>query len=267
MKISRYLLSAIICLFTSAAFSSNLPTPAPTHETLNSVVAIVNNEVITQDAFDAALARAKIQFAANQEALDETRLKQMVMQQLINQTLQLQIAERAHITVSDKKVSQAIASIAIASHLTVAQLKTKLAKEKISYDDYRKVIHQQLLMHAVQQSAIGNQARPSQADIDKVTADYHAQFNQQKQFHVIDILLPTKTQAEKITLQLKQGGDVNKISPDELSDLGWQNGNQLPAVFLTQLQQMKTGDVVGPIQAPNGFHVLKLLGVRGQMKT
>src|SRR3989344_4858354 len=135
MKISRYLAGAIVCLFAYAAFSSDLPTPAPTHQTLNSVVAIVNNDVITQDAFDVALAQAKIQFAADKEALDETRLKQMVMQQLINQKLQLQIAERAHITVSDKKVSQAIASIAIASHLTVAQLKTKLAKEKISYDE------------------------------------------------------------------------------------------------------------------------------------
>jgi len=51
----------------------------------------------------------------------------MTLENLINQKLIVELAKREHVTVSDAKVTQAIANIARQYNLSIAALKTKLA--------------------------------------------------------------------------------------------------------------------------------------------
>ena len=238
-------------------------------ESLNGVVAIVNNSVITQTELDGAMAQAKQQLAAsaNPKALSDAKLKQMVLQQLIDEKLQLELAERAKITVSDQQVTQAIQHIAQGYHFTVPQLQEKLKQQGMTYASYRKMIHKQLLMHQVQQSAIGSKVNVTPQDVSVVSAQYQAQMKNQQAFDVIDILVDTKQQADQILAQLKSGKDINSVAPNNTKDLGWKTADTLPSVFLQQLITMQTGDVAGPIQAPNGFHVIKLMGMHGNSAT
>ncbi|OGT25771.1 MAG: hypothetical protein A3I77_03400 [Gammaproteobacteria bacterium RIFCSPLOWO2_02_FULL_42_14] len=244
---------------------ANLPTPTPTIESLNSIVAVVNNEVVTQNEFDAALLEAKQQLAASQNpnAIDNDKLKQMVLQQLIDQKLQLQIAKRAGITVSDAQVTQGITHLASMNKLTLSQLKEKLEKDHVPFDQYRALIRRQLMVHQAQESAVGSTVHVTQADLDRVQAMYQAQMGAQQQYDVIDVLSPDKMAAQKIVAQLKNGADIQAVAPDNINELGWKSANELPTVFLQQLKQMKPGDVAGPIVAANGYHVIKLVGVRG----
>ncbi|MCX7120273.1 MAG: SurA N-terminal domain-containing protein, partial [Gammaproteobacteria bacterium] len=207
---------------------------------------------------------AKQQLAQNPTAIDDTQLRQMVLQQLIDQKLQLELAERAKLTVTDAQVTQTITHIAASNHMTLAQMKAELAQRNLSYAGYVKMIHDQMLIHQVEQSAVGNQVRLSPQDTQDALAQYQAQMKTQQSFHVMDVLSSTQDQAQKIMAQLKNGADINIVSPNSTTDLGWQTTNTLPSIFLQQLSNMKAGDVAGPIQAPNGFHVIKLIGVRGQ---
>lgn len=238
-------------------------------ENLDGVVAIVNSSVITQSELNAAMAQAKQQLAAsaNPNALSDTKLKQMVLQQLIDEKLQLELAERAKITVSDQQVTEAIQHIAQGYQLTVPQLKEKLQQQGMTFTAYRKMIHKQLVIHQVQQSAIGNKVNITPEDMKTALAQYQSQMKSQQAFDVIDILVDTKQQAEQIIGQLKNGADINTIAPNNTKDLGWKTADTLPSVFLQQLVNMQTGDVAGPIQAPNGFHVIKLVGMHGNAAT
>lgn len=255
--------------FISASIAANTNLAAASSENLDRVVAVVNSSVITRNELDAAMTQASKQLAAsaNPNAVSDTKLKQLVLQQLIDEKLQLELAERAKITISDKQVTQAIQRIAQGYQLTLPQLKEKLQQEGMSYTAYRKMIHKQLLVHQVQQSAIGNKVTVTPADVDAVLAQYQAQSKNQQAFNVIDIVVDTKQHAEQIIGQLKNGADINTVAPNNTKDLGWKTAETLPSLFLQQLESMQTGDVAGPIQAPNGFHVIKLMGMHGNGTT
>lgn len=257
-KFYSIIFSIFFVAFTSCTFAN---------QNLNSVAAVVNKQIIMQSELDAAMASAKQQLAAsaNPNALSDTQLRKMVLQQLIDEKLQMQLAKQAKITVTDAEVSQTIARIAKGNGLTVAQLQAKIQEQGMSYSAYRKMIHKQLLIHHVQQSAVANKIDAiTPADLQKAKAMYQAQMGAQQQFHVIDIVSSSKQKAEKIMVELKNGAKLNTVAPNSTSDLGWQTANTLPEIFLQQLKTMQPNDIAGPIQAPNGYHVIVLKNMRGQ---
>lgn len=272
MKCLKYLFITVGLLFACTVIAADLPIPSaalpmPTTSTenLNRVVATVNNDVITQDEFNAALTQASQQLAAsaNPNAMDPDKLKEMVLQQLIDQKLQLELAAQANLTVTNAEVSQAISRIAEGYHFTPSQLKEKLAQEGMSYDAYQKLIHKQLLVHKVQESAIGAGVTVTDQDIQTVRTQYQAHMNAQRAFHIIDAVCPDEKTATQVIKELQQGKNSKNIREATVKDLGWKTGNDLPNVFLATVSSMKPGDISKPIQAPNGLHVLQLVAVKG----
>jgi peptidyl-prolyl cis-trans isomerase SurA len=246
-------------------FALFLSVVTATAGTLNAVAAIVNNDIITQAQLTTAMSQAKAQLAASQNppTISDAKLRRQVLQQLIDQKIQLELAKRAHITASPAEVTHAIARIAANNHVTLAQLKNKLQQQGMRYADYRHIIRQQLIMHTVAQGAVGAHLHVTPADLKNALMLYRSQTNGQMQLHVMDIVAPTQTAAQAIIAQLKQGTSINTVSPKNTQDLGWQTTGTLPTLFLKALSTMKTGDIAGPIAAPNGFHVIKLIGMKG----
>lgn len=236
-------------------------------ENLNSVVAIVNNDIITQAELGAGEAQAKQQLAAsaNPNALSDTKIRQMVLKQLIDQKLQLEMAKNAKLSVSESRVNQAIQHIAKQNNITISVLKDKLQQEGVKFSAYKKLIHDQLLVHLVQQNAVSAKVHVTDADIQAARKAYQSEVaSQQQGFHIIDILASTKDEAEKIAAQLKSGVSIDKAAPNQSNDLGWRTPATLPTLFLDQLKTMKTGDISTPIEAPNGYHILKLVATQGE---
>jgi peptidyl-prolyl cis-trans isomerase SurA len=188
----------------------------------------------------------------------------MVLQQLIDEKLMLDLAKQANITVTDAQVNTAIAHIAAGNHMTVAQMHAALKQHGMSYTAYRKMIRKQLLIHEVQQHAVGAHVKITPQDMQHAQAAFQSAAQTQQQFHVIDILAGSKADAQHIIAKVNKGANINTVAPKNTTDLGWQTANTLPTLFEKQLTHMKTGDVAGPIQAPNGYHVIALTGVRGQ---
>ena len=243
-----------------SAISAPLSASNNATQNLNSVAAIVNNEVITQSDFNKAMVTAKQQLVASQNpnAISNSKLRTMVLNQLIDEKLIMQLAKHANLTVSDAQVTKAITEIATANHLTIAQLKTQLVAHNTNYADYRKLIHKQILVHQIEQSAIADKIHITPQDIKNAQIAYQSQPSGFQSFHVIDILSNTKQAAEAIMVALKKDGHIQNAT-----DLGWQTAATLPTIFIDQIAHMQPGDIAGPIQAPNGFHVIKLIGIRG----
>lgn len=235
-------------------------------ESLNSVIAVVNKEIITQAELNAAEAQAKQQLAAsaNPNALSDTKIRQMVLKQLIDQKLQLEIAKNANLSVSDAQTNQAIEHIAKQNNITVSALKDKLEQQGIKFSTYQKLIHDQMLVHLVQQNAVGEKVHVTDADIQAARQAYQSEMaSQQQGFHIIDMVATTKDEAKKIAAQLKNGVSIETAAPNQSKDLGWRTAATLPTLFLDQLKTMQTGDISTPIEAPNGYHILKLVGTQG----
>jgi peptidyl-prolyl cis-trans isomerase SurA len=283
MKKTITLLTTILCAFSANIFADNLPTPTktPPAQTIDQIVAVVNDDVITSQEFNVALKEARQQYAHNKIPLPKTStLKKQILDNMIYQKLILQMAERAHVTVSDHDIDQAIGRIAAQNHITVSQLKEKIGQDGLSYSTFRKQIKKQVRISKTQGQAVSAKVHITRADIDQYRKSL-SQSASHKQFQLADLVIPypdnasakeketTKQQALSVMKKLQSGADFNKIatlvSGDEAAqtnNLGWRTLSELPSLFASTAKTMKAGGLAGPIAAPNGYHILKLRGIR-----
>ena len=256
-----------------ASANSALPMPVSSVQTLDQIVAVVNNDVITETELNNAINNAKKQMEnAHQPMPSAAVLHDGVLQQLIYHKIQLQLAKRAGITVSNGQVNMAIKSIAKNNKTNLADLKEKLAKDNISFADFKKNIKEQLVINQVQRQAISGTVKVSDAEVNQFLQKYNAQPGNATTYNVLDILVDipnnaskaqlakAKQTAQKIATQLKKGTALTAIKEGQQTDLGWLPLSQLPNIFADAITKMKTNGVAGPLQAANGFHVIKLKG-------
>ena len=64
-------------------------------------------------------------------------------------------------------------------------------------------------------------------------------------------------------LEVRANARLSNTFPVESTDFGWRKAEQLPNLFSSIVTEMESGDVEGPIEAGNGFHVIHLAGQRG----
>ena len=251
--------------------------------TLDRIIAIVNNQVITSKQLNNAIQMAKRQMRLSNTPIPSAALmREQALKLLINQTLQLQLAKRAGMTVSDSELEAALNNIAARNHSSLSQLHTALASQGISYRDFREQIRRQILISKVQQGAVGSKITISAQEIKAMRKQMAGE--QPMSYHLGDILIsmpdnPTpqdikkaKATAKSLIMKLNSGQSFKAVaaaysaSSNSVSggDLGWKTLGEMPEVFADAVQHRLSGSVIGPVQAPNGMHILKIIGKRQQ---
>jgi peptidyl-prolyl cis-trans isomerase SurA len=267
-------------LFASFVASATLPTPTVTSmHNLNRIVAVVNESVITQSEFDHALVVSKQEALQNHIPIpDEKTFKQHVLDQLIYQKLQLQLAKRNNITATNKEIDEAIGRIATQNHITVDILKQKIAQEGVTFETFKKQLGRQIIITKLQRQALGSNVTVSKAEVAAFRAQHAAELRGNVQYDLATLLIPlpdsptpeqvaqAKEKALAVYQQVKTQKNFDALMNQYpgSSDLGYRNLNDLPQLFAAQAVKMRVGEIAGPIQAPNGFHILKLLDTKQQ---
>jgi peptidyl-prolyl cis-trans isomerase SurA len=245
---------------------------------LDKVVAVVNNSVLTQNQLNETIIELKQQLQATGQAIPEgAALRKKALDRAIGELLQLQIAQRANIKLSDADVTRAINQIAAQNKLSLDQLTAELEKQGIDYTQYRKQIHDQIILQQVQQQALAGKVNVSKAEVQAYLKKAPAANNDQAQYRLDDLLIPLKEEAtpqqvEAATQQAKEllnkasaGASFSELAKGPVQRIGleWRMAKDLPEVFANALRNLKVGEIAGPIKAPNGLHLLHLLEARG----
>ena len=275
----KFVSSLLLAAAISSAFA-NSGIPAPTSaltppsssvQPIDQIVATVNDDVITKSELDAAIANTKKQAEAMHANLPKGKaLRELILNQIIYRKLQLQLAKRNGMTVSAEQLNTTISAIAKRNGISVAELKAKLNAEGFTLKHFRQQIREQLLISQIQRAAIGPTIKISDNEISEFINHYQkSTASKNKQYHIIDILIPNKTsagyqQAKKISAKLNSGSKIADITDNTITsnDMGWVGDNDLPNIFLVKIKHMRTGKVSAPIKAANGYHILQLLEVR-----
>ena len=277
IKLSIILLSSLfVSHYALSATSKN-------EQSLDVIVAVVNKTIITQSELEDAMNRIKKQLLASHTPLpSNTVLRKQVLDQLINRKLQLDLAEQAGIRVTDADVTQAINTVAQKNHTTTNSLLAAVAAQGLTKSDYRKEIHDELVMNQIAQQMVGNKISLSPQEVDDFMRSAAWLSYNSKEYHLEDILiaLPEKTTPEDIANAKKratallekihQGVSFRAAAVAESSgskalqggDLGWRKLPEIPSAFASKLVGMKEDDVAGPIQTANGFHIIHVAGIR-----
>jgi peptidyl-prolyl cis-trans isomerase SurA len=280
---SLILVSSAFLSLNAEAASKNTATPKKSTESLDRIVAVVNDSIITQSELNEAMQNIKKQMAAsNTPAPSHEVLEKRVLDQLIDRKLQMLLAEQAGVQITDEQLNKAINSIATQNKISVKELYSKVASSGVDVNSYHKEIREEMLLQEIQQHEVGAKINITPQEVNDFMrgASWKAFYN--KEYHLEDILIalpeaPTpqnvaqaKKQAEAVLAQLHKGKSFSQVAIAESGntralqggDLGWLKLPQIPPTFSSELVHMKVNDIMGPVSTPNGFHIIRLAGLR-----
>ena len=253
-------------------------------QTLDKIVAIVDNDVVMQSQLDQRVHEVQQTIAKRGGAVPPASvLDQQVLERLIVENLQLQIGERSGIRITDEELNQAIGTIAQRNNMSLEQFRAALAHDGLSFNDAREQVRREMIISRVRQRRVAERIQVSEQEVKNFLASDLGKMQLSEEYRLANILIPTPEsasstaiqaaarQAGEIYQQLKQGADFAQLaiarSASETAleggEMGWRKAAQLPPPFDQMLSNMSVGDVTEPVRTPGGFIILKLQEKRG----
>lgn len=271
----------LFIILLSSVFS---PTSLYAIETLDRIVAVVNNSVITQQQLNEQIELSRQQLLAENKSIpNAVTFRKQVLNKMIDNQLQLQLAANTGLKIDEATLDKTIMSIAQRNNFTLEQLRQQLQQQNIPYAKYRQQIREQLIISKLQQDEVASKVTVTDQETKDMLLHMPKPVSQKAAYRVEDLLVPfpnhptaadishIKDVALFLLQQTKQGisfqdliEKANKYNPPLAGgDLGWRPLNELPDIFQASVKKLKPGEVTGPIQADNGFHLIRLLEMRG----
>ncbi len=239
--------------------------------------AIVNGAVITGTDVDH---RVQLIAVANNAKLtpEETeRLKIQVLRQLIDETLQIQEARTAEITVTPDEITKSLAGVARNFNKPQAQLAGFLRENGSSDRSLRRQIEGELawtryLRRRVEPfvnvgdeevNAILERVKAAQGTEEFALKEIYIGEGVDKQASFANartIMAEVQKGQQPFEYYARQFGESTVRATN--GDLGWIRAAQLPEAMASAVQQMQIGQVAGPVEIPGGFSILYLTDKR-----
>ena len=264
--------------------AGNAPAAAsPAGTPLNRVVAVVNNDVILQSELSQRLKTAEAQLRRQSAPLPPPNaLRRQVLERLIVDRLQLQIAEKSGIRLDDEGLNGAMRKIAEQNKLTLAQFKQTLEKDGYDFNAFREQLRDELTISEVRRRQVENRIQVTEREIDNVLVTAASQANADDEYRVAQVRVPVREgaspgdvasareRAQGLVDELGKGADFAQLAAGHSEDgrapqggeVSWRRLSQLPAAVADAVVRMKPGQVSEPVRDASGFQVVKLLEVR-----
>ena len=264
--------------------STSAASVTPRVKPVDSIVAVVNDDVITRHDLDVRYERAVQQLKARNTALPPRAvLEKQLLERMINDRIQLQLAAQTGIRVDAAQLDKAVERIAEQNKLTLPQFQAALKKEGIEFNQFRKDIRDEIILTRLHEREVDNKVNVSEAEVDAYLEN-QAKQGQEDEYNLNHILIripegATTEQIQKLHARAQQvldllnkGDDFAQVSasysdaPNALEGgaMGWRRNSQLPTLFADVLSKMKPGQLSEILRSSGGFHILKLNDKRGQ---
>lgn len=253
-------------------------------QSLDKVSVIVDQGVILETEIAELVDGVKQGAIAEGQALPSDRaLRTQAIERLILKNLQMQMAERMGIQISDPQLEQTIANIAQRDNISIDELRRRVQSDGLTYEVYREKVREELITGEVTRANVRRRVYITPQEIDTLVSLINQQGAEQAEYRLGHILISlpsgateaqiTKSRdtADKVVELLNAGSDFTKIAiasssgPKALEggDMGWMNVNSMPTLFAEAVTGKKKDALIGPLRSGAGFHVLKILDSRG----
>lgn len=235
------------------------------------IVAVVNNEPITQHEVRSRLQRLQQQAERNGMAMPPAdEASKQVLEALIQEKAQLQLAAELGIRIDSAQVDEAELNVARQNQLTLEQMHTSLRQQGLGVEEFRTNIRQQLTLQRLREREVEARVRVTEADIDRFVAQKQDNPGADLQLHLAQILVavPEEADATRLTTLMaraqtvaakaRSGADFAELarefsdSPDRTSggSLGLRTADRYPDLFVTAIRAVPVGGVAGPVRSP-----------------
>ncbi|QWE28533.1 peptidylprolyl isomerase [Polynucleobacter sp. AM-7D1] len=261
---------------------------------IDGVAAVVNTGYVTRKEIDDRIMALQKQ---GTKLPDAATLRKTVLERLIVEKIQLQNAEQEGVAVSNKELDKIIGDIAAKNKLTVAELKVKIAATGSTYDRYRQMLRDDVIISRYREREVEGKIKISDAEVDNFITDRNREVagggrvarstsaakGEPEEIDVAQIFIPVdasagagaqaaaKKQAESLLREargdvdfLQLGAMAAKDNPKiKFQDLGYRTPDRLPQLFYEAVRNTGGGQLANAVvRSPAGYHVLKVLDRR-----
>jgi peptidyl-prolyl cis-trans isomerase SurA len=242
------------------------------------IVAVVNGDVITSGDVEnrSRLFALSTGLPTTADVID--RLKTQIANQLIDEKLRLQEAQRRKVVIPDKQIAAAIHDIEQRNNMPEGVLRQKLASLGVSLRTLIDQIRVQLAWTQVLREQLADKLNISDAEIDEQMRLHEAQIGR-PEYRVGEIFIPVDDPAniadaqrfaETVIGELRAGAAFSAVAAQfsqtqtalEGGELGWVQPDQLDPQVARLVVEMPVGAVSNPVKVPGGFDIVTVQGKR-----
>lgn len=253
-------------------------------ELIDRVVAVVDSGVIMESQLNSRVEEILIRLKNDKAELPPLNLlEEQVLDRLIIEEIQLQLADRAGIKISDSELNQTLSRVSSQNNLSLEEFRLKLEAEGTSYKSFRDTIKKELIIQRVQRGKVGAKIDISEQELENFINSEEGRTQLAEQYNVQHILLSVKSGLSEIEIEaiedeavsllerLENGESFEKLAASysagqkalEGGFLGWRTSAELPSLFAEVVTGLAVGEVAQPVRSGAGFHILKLTEKRG----
>ena len=253
-------------------------------ELLDRIVAVVEEDVILDRELTIEANSIVRKLEANNVMIPPAFiLRKQVLERIIIDRLQRQLAERSGIRVSDEMLRSSVTDIASKNNMSVDQFRLELEAQGMSFQRFEESIRNEIIINQLRAREVSSRIKvtdrevrhflETQGDVSEETVQYHLG-------HILvaipeaassTIIQKAKEKANKIIDNLRAGADFKQTAIAESDggnalnggDLGWRTTGEIPTLFIDSLAKLNQGDIAPLIRSPSGFHIIKLIELKG----
>jgi len=273
----RLLLFFLLTLAVSAGSAQSV-------SLLDRIVAVVNKEVVTLSELNDTIATAERQLRrANTRPPPREVLERQMLEKLILDKAQLQLARERGIRVDEVQLDRAVQRVAGNNRMTLAAFRQALESDGVPFEGFREDLRVQIMLSRLREREVDDKIQVSDTEIDLFLEEMKARPGEGAEYNLAHILVRVPEQASperveearakaaRALAEARAGEDFSRLAaaysdaPDAMRGgaIGWRAHERLPELFSSALAKMNAGEVSELLRSPAGFHLLKLVDRRG----
>ncbi|MEK9780588.1 MAG: peptidylprolyl isomerase [Gammaproteobacteria bacterium] len=241
-------------------------------EILDRIAIIVDDGVVMESQIEFGLEELVKRYEQQnipKPSLDN--LKEQVIESLIIEELQLQLAERAGVRISDSELNDSIIRIARNNQMELEQFISFIENSGDSYEEFRENVRKQMIIQRIQRGRVQSEISITEKEFDAFLKTDESLKELEPELFVRQILVKTLIEAEKVISRIANGENFTDLAKEisisgnaiDGGAMNWRKLSEMPELFSTALQNKKMNEVTEPIESGAGYHILKLEDKRG----
>ena len=251
---------------------------------LDKVIALVDEDVVLQSELESRVTEIQDNAARAERALPQAeQLRTEVLDSLVLENLQMQLAEKVSIRFNDDEINRILGTMAENNNLSFDEYLDVLNEAGV-YLQTRDQVRRQMTLQELQRGMVNRRIQITEQEIDNflnsemgreiMAPDYLVE-------HMLILVGGEETVAAKqgklryaadLLARINEGENFAAVRAAasqarlfeiNATEFGWLKAEALPNLFREIIEGMEIGDAEGPIEAGNGFHLIQLTNKAG----
>ena len=200
-------------------------------------------------------------------------LREEIIEKLVLDELQLQMAARVGIRISDAELNQTFIRIASGNNMELEEFIDYLRSQGTSYENLRENIRRQMLIQRVQQGRVSSEVSITDKEFEGFLQTDDSIKSLEPEIQLGQILVKTKEEANEILLKLDSGEDFQQLAINFSKSssarngglLDWKRPSEMAELFANAVDGKDKNWISKPLESGAGFHIIKLIDKRGEL--